>query len=119
VKDKNKNIEVNLLELVPVRNRKWEDGEGASVVILAPRFSNRWLRKLILPRLKDPFYRISLDDLGSWVWLQCNGSRTVAEIGQDLKKEFGDNAEPVYDRLGRFFRQMEEHLFIKFRNLPA
>jgi len=114
-----KQREVNLLELVPVRNRKWENGEGVVVVILAPRFNNRWLRKLLLPRLKNPFYRISLDDLGSWVWLQCNGSRTVAEIGEDLKKEFGEKAEPVYDRLGGFFRIMEEHLFIKFTNLPV
>ena len=109
--------EVNLLELVPFRNREWEKDEQAQVVILAPRFTNKWLLKMLVPRMKSPSYRVNMDAVGSWVWLNCDGEKTVEEIGKGLVKKFGENVEPVYDRLGQLFRIMEEHLFIRFKNL--
>ncbi len=110
---------VNLLELIPVRNRSWDarGDEPSRVDIIVPRFAGRWLGKLILPRLRRPHYRVSLDEVGSWVWRRCDGETTVKQIGRGLSAEFGEDVEPVYDRLALFFRQMEEHSFIVFRNL--
>ncbi|MFQ6102902.1 MAG: PqqD family protein [Candidatus Glassbacteria bacterium] len=109
--------EVNLLSLIPVRNRDWESRDGSSVVILAPRFTNRWLLEKVVPRLKNPYYKVSLDEVGSRVWMSCDGKKTVGEIAKRLRDEFGEDVEPVYDRLGSFFKTMEEHLFIRFKNI--
>lgn len=118
---KKRKKEVNLLELIPVRNREWDTGGDASsrVDIIVPRFAGKWLGKLILPKLKRPHYRVSLDEIGSWVWRRCDGTTTVKQIGRGLSEQFGDEVEPVYDRLALFFRQMEEHSFIVFSNLSS
>ena len=113
---KNKDT-TNLLDLIPVRNLEWVDNEQNLVVLLKPKFSNRWLAKYILPRMKRPNYRISLDAFGSAVWNSCDGKNTVAEIGEKLKKEFGDRVEPVYERLALFFQQLERSRFIRFQDI--
>lgn len=108
-------MELNLLDLKPTRNINWENGEGDLIVLLKPKFSNRWLAKLFLPRMKRPHYRIKLDDFGSLVWNCCDGKTTVRQIGASLQKKFGDKVEPVYERLGVFLRQLEENKFVIFQ----
>ena len=73
--------------------------------------------KHILPRLKSPHYKIKLDDIGSFIWGLCDGKKTVKEISGKLKEKFGDKVEPLYERLGAFFQNLEKNKFITFRNL--
>ena len=52
--------------------------------------------------------RIRLDDMGSFSWERMDGTRTVQEIAQELRAEFGDEVEPAEERLAplvRFLRQ--------------
>ncbi len=105
---------VNLLDLRPRRCREWEiDGENL-VTILVPKFSSRFLRRWLLPRLKKRNFHVRLDAYGSLVWQHCDGNTTVAEIGKLLQKRFGEQVEPVYERLALFFRQLEKSKFIVF-----
>lgn len=108
---------INLLDLIPQRNSKW-DVEDETVIILHPKFKNRFLVKTLLPIMGKPNWKIRLDDIGSWVWKQCDGKRTVREIGSGLKESFGDQVDPVYDRLSIFIKKLESSQFISFTNLP-
>ena len=65
-----------------------------------------------MPRMKKPCYKIYLDEFGSFVWSQCDGAQTVEEIGEKLKQEFGQDVEPVYDRLAIYIRQLHKARFL-------
>ncbi|MCP2518848.1 PqqD family protein [Candidatus Aminicenantes bacterium AC-335-A11] len=112
---KKENTNINFLDLVPVRNIEWERGEGGLIVLLKPKFKNKFIVKYFLPKMKKPFFRIRLDEIGSYVWELCNEENTVSEIGIKLKERFGEKIEPVYDRLIIFLKQLERGKCIKFK----
>ena len=99
--------EVNLWELTPLRNAKWETTEEGKVVVLVPKFKNSFLVKWILPHLAKPFFRIKLDDIGSMIWKQCDGATTISIIAESLKNTFGKTVEPVDERINKFLNHLE------------
>lgn len=111
-KDENQ-TQINLLHLVPVQNTKYETREDGLVVLFKPKFTNSFLVKYLLPRMKQPYYKINLDDIGSFFWLKCDGIRTVKEIAELHKNKFQDRVEPLYDRIAQFLASLEKnHLII-------
>ena len=112
---RNKNrVGLNLLDLKPNRSYEWERNGDEQVVVLVPKFRNRLLVAWLLPRLRSPHFKVKLDAFGSHVWLNCDGTQTVHEIGQRLKQRFGDSVDPVYDRLALFIKRLERERFIRF-----
>ena len=107
---------INLLDLIPTRILKWEKIEEGLVVLLKPKFKNPFLSKHILPRLKNPYYKIKLDSTGSYLWLACDGKRNVQEIGKILEEKFGEKVDPLYDRLALFLQSLERNRFIQYKN---
>jgi hypothetical protein len=71
---------VNFLELKPFRLVQWEVSEEGRAVLIAPKFSGRFLGKWLVPLLSKPFFKVRLDDYGSFVWLRCDGQTTVEAI---------------------------------------
>lgn len=75
------------------------------VSVQIPRFRSRlmaWYQR----RLKRPHLELQLDEIGSAVWLACDGQRNVAQIGDSLRQRFGERVEPVWDRLALFVQHM-------------
>jgi hypothetical protein len=68
--------------------------------------------------LKKPYYKIKLDHVGSFTWELCDGSLRVKEVAKNLKDKFGEDVEPLYDRLALFLKSLEKtHLiFYKRQN---
>ncbi|MFQ6069512.1 MAG: PqqD family protein [Candidatus Aminicenantales bacterium] len=110
---------VNLLELIPVRNIKWKKRENGLIVLLKPKFSHPLLQQYLLPRMKRPYFTIRLDEVGSFVWEQCDGRLTVREVGERLREKFGERIEPLYDRLAFFLQSMEKNKFITYRQVTG
>ncbi len=98
----------NLLTLRPKWNRQWQKNENGLAVILIPKFGDHLLGKWLTHQVKNPNYRLKLDELGSFVWEHCNGRENVQEIGEKLKKKYGDKVEPIYEKLDIFFKQLEK-----------
>ncbi len=110
---KRKKTERNLLDLKPLRLFEHKlDGERATVLV--PKYRTCWMQWL-QRRLARPFWKLHLDEIGTAVWLECDGQRTVAEIGTHLKNEFGEAIEPVWERLPAFLRQMRRSELIDLR----
>jgi hypothetical protein len=99
---------INLLELTPEQRVGWEAGENGNVVVLVPKFYHPLLVKWIVPLLKYPHVRIKLDALGSFVWKQCDGRTTVAEIADRMKGEFKDAAGSAEERIRTFLLMLEQ-----------
>ena len=106
---------VNLLELKPRRLFEHRELDDGKVSVQIPRFRSRlmgWYQR----RLKRPCLQLHLDDVGSAVWLACDGQRSVAQIGRELKARFGDDVEPVWDRLAIYIKQMRAGRLIELQN---
>ncbi len=113
-KDKNQ-TEINLLNLIPVQITKCEIMEDGLVVLLKPKFFNPFLAKHLLPRMKHPHYKIKLDEIGSFFWSNCDGTKTVQKIAELHKKQFGEKVEPLYDRIAHFLTSLEKNRLITFK----
>ncbi len=109
--------EVNLLRLVPERLVDHELGEDGMVTILAPRFRNRIMKRLLESRMRNRFVKIRLDEIGSAVWLLCDGGSDVGGVADTMSRRFGERIEPCHDRLAMFFTQLEASDFIRYSNL--
>jgi len=116
-KKKTQSPEVNLLELVPERTVQSEMCEDGIVTVLGPRFKTTLMKKLIGSRLKSPYFRIKLDDVGSAVWENIDGRRNIGAIAGILRNRFGERIEPCNDRLAMFFTQLEMSRYIRYKNL--
>lgn len=68
--------------------------------------------------MKNPNFKVNLDEIGSYLWLLIDGKNTVGQIAQLFKIRFGERVEPLYDRLSHFLRNLEKNSFIKFKGLP-
>jgi hypothetical protein len=109
--------DINLLELVPEQTVESVTGEDGIVTILGPRFKTRIMKKTVGSRLKSPYFKIALDDIGTAVWENIDGTRKIGEISNILKAKFGERIEPCNDRLAVFFTQLELSSFIRYTNL--
>lgn len=65
----------------------------------------RFFRKL---KFRIPEYKkITLDEYGSFVFLQIDGKKTVKDIGENLEAKYGDTAHPLYERLLLFLNHID------------
>jgi hypothetical protein len=104
--------------LIPERSMNWEiNPETKLVVIKKPKFKNAYLKKYILPKLKNPNYTVKLDKIGSFVWQLIDGKLSFGDIAVKMSEEFGELIEPVNNRLGQFINSLRRYEFIHFVNL--
>jgi hypothetical protein len=82
-----------------------ERGDGR-VTVLAPRFTSRLARRWIVPLLRRPWVRVHLDDTGSFVWHQCDGRTTVAEIAARLEARDAGDADDARRRVTLFLHRL-------------
>lgn len=114
---KKKNVvSENYLERKPCRSNgiKWTVDDGkVSLEIENTGVFNSIAQKLFKkPRISY----IHLDEMGSFVWPRLSGDKTIIELGEDVAKEFGDKANPLYERLVKYFQILESYKFIFWNN---
>jgi len=103
----------NFLELVPQKNssQEWILNDEGNVQIIIPR--NGLLDRAVRVFYKTPkIMRIDLDDLGSTVWRSIDGEKSIGDIGEILKEEYGKNAEPLIERLAKYINILRNNKFI-------
>ena len=106
----------NYLERRPVRPEHilWSaDEEGIVTLDIENKgFFNRIAQKFFR---KPKISHIHLDKMGSFVWPLIDGEKTIIDIGILVKEHFGDKAEPLYERLARFFQVLESCHLIEWK----
>jgi hypothetical protein len=106
---------INLYDLIPQKKFDYEVNDSNLVTILIPKFTNKFLVQHLMPRLKHPYIKIKLDEIGSAVWLEIDGKKKVGEISKILEDKFGEKIHPIDERLSRFFAQLHFNQFITFK----
>lgn len=107
----------NFLDLTPLPQHQHRMDENGLVNVLAPRFTSFITRKLLQPTAPSPHIILHLDELGSAVWLLCDGKNNVRTICSKLEKQFGQKIHPVNDRVTRFLSQLYQNNLIIFREI--
>lgn len=59
---------------------------------------------------------IELEGMGTFIWNQIDGKRDVYEIGKLLKEAYGEEAEPLYERLCTYIKSLHNSSFIVYEN---
>jgi len=110
-------ISENYLERrpLPAQGLKWSmDKEGkVTLHIENTGMFNRIAQKLLK---KPKISYVHLDETGSFVWPLLDGEKTIVELGELVKEEFGEKAEPLYERLAKYFQILESYHFIKWND---
>ncbi|MBR4085013.1 MAG: PqqD family protein [Lachnospiraceae bacterium] len=107
----------NYLERIPKRpdRIKWSaDNEGmVTLDIENTGFFNRVAQKLFK---KPKVSHVHLDKMGSFVWPLLDGEKDIVAIGVLVKEHFGDEAEPLYERLAKYFQVLDSYSFLEWKN---
>ena len=113
---KKKKFEENYLERVPAHKAglEWSLDEKGMVTLNIPNtgFFNKIAQKLLK---KPPVTYIHLDENGSFVWPISDGEGNIIRIGELVRERFGEDAEPLYPRLAKFFQILESYGFIEWK----
>ena len=114
---KKKKQQKNYLDLIPERatELKWSQNEERIITLEVENTGifNRIAQKLF----KRPKYtKVHMEKYGSFLWPLIDGNRTVMELADLQKAEFGDEVEPLYPRVVKYMQIMESYNFISFKN---
>ncbi len=97
---------------MPAKTISWKVEEEKVTISVENRgMWNRILQKL-LARPKISY--IHLDTFGSFVFREMDGEKTILEIGERVEAVFGEEANPLYERLATFCARLESYGFISF-----
>lgn len=109
-------IPENYLERVPVRNSllhySYSEDKKVTLEIENTGFFNRIAQKFFG---KPEISYVHLDSFGSFIWQLIDGEKNIIELGVSVKENFGEDAEPLYERLAKFFQILESYNFITFK----
>lgn len=105
----------NYLDYVPCCNPgyTWDaDKRGiVTVHVVNKGFYNFLAQKLFKrPRISH----IKLDEYGSFVWQQMDGVKTIYDISELVRVKFGKDAEPIVERLVKYFQILYQNKFIGY-----
>lgn len=107
MKDKSK-----LLNYIPVKDCESVD-EGGIVTLSFRKKNPSFIDKLFFKKLLAKPYKIDLDYIGSFVWKQIDGKKTVSELVQISRGYFGEKIEPADQRVVKFIEQLNGAKFIR------
>jgi len=58
---------------------------------------------------------VHLEEVGSFVWPLLDGEKTILVLGEAVKEHFGEKAEPLYERLAKYFQILDSYRFVEWK----
>ena len=116
MKKKQEIIKENYLERIPKRPEKYEYTVGDDGIVTLHIENKGVFNKIAQKLFKKP--RISyvhLDEMGSFIWPLLDGDKNIIELGKVVEKQFGEKANPLYERLAKYFQILDSYNFIEWK----
>jgi hypothetical protein len=104
---------VEILELIPKINSRFiEDGDG--ITVLLPRFTGRFLGKILQPRLPEnrAWIKVKLDGRGVIIWNAIIKDLTVKGIIQEFIDNNSSDNQQASDRVWQYLLHLERNEMI-------
>lgn len=90
----------------PYRRLEWRESDDGCCIVLRPRLGEGRIGRWFGPWLPDPYYRIRLDNVGTFIWKACDGETPLTVIAERMRERFGSEIDPAEERLSRFVQTM-------------
>lgn len=107
----------NFLDYIPKHNSLYEyrtNENGMIEVGMTNRGLFNRIAQILFKRPKVSW--IELEGMGTFIWNQIDGKRNVYEIGKLVKEKYGQEAEPLYERLCTYIKTLHSSCFIIYVN---
>lgn len=106
--------EEEFLKYTPRRGDfEWKVNSEGIVEINVPKFKSNFGKSFCSIIKKDNQFTGNMDKIGSIVWQNCDGQKTVADILEILKEKF-PNQKNIDQRLFLFIQQMGSLNYIDY-----
>jgi hypothetical protein len=103
----------NFLDLIAKRNEKYSWIELESDIVQIHIHRNTRLDKVVRKFFRTPeVMKIDLDKYGSFLWKEIDGTSDVGSIANKFSENFGDEVEPLYERLIHYVNILKNNEFI-------
>ena len=117
-KEKNKKSRLptvdEFLKIKPIRlDFEWSFNKEKLVEIKVPKFKGNLGKSFCKIIKKDDTFIANMDKLGSIVWVNCDGKKTVKQILEIINKEF-PKEKNIDQRLFLFIQQMKSLNYIDY-----
>lgn len=113
-KSNDNKVSPNYLDFIPVyaKGLKYEAVDGKVTIFQ----ENKGLFNRIAQILwkKPKVSQIHLDEMGNFIWPHINGENSIMDIAVLIKEEFGEKAEPLYNRVVEYFKILVSCGFIEY-----
>ena len=110
---KQKNNE-NFLDKIPVISEGLNFKTDENGIVTLEQVNKGMTNRIFQILFKKPkISYIHLDELGSFVWNLIDGEKKVLDYGEPVKEKFGEDAEPLYERLAQYFQILKNYGFIE------
>ena len=95
------------LQFRPIKNPnlEWSENDEGIVEIQVPKFKSNFGNSFLNVIKKDKTFSAKMDKIGTIVWKESDGLKTLEDILKILEKEFPDQKD-LCDRLIVFIQQM-------------
>ena len=105
-------ISQNYLEKIPVRpeHLDWSTEDGIVTLHLENKGVFNRIAQVLLKKPK--ISHIHLDEMGSFIWPVIDGEKNLIELGKMVENHFGEKANPLYERLAKYFEVLDSYHFI-------
>ena len=111
--DMPKGNQQNYLDGIPEKSNHvhWKEKDDGLIQLIIYRDSllDKAMRKLFFTPDK---FLVDLDAMGSFIWKQIDGKKTIYEIALLVKDRYQEEAEPLYDRLIQYINILKNNKFI-------
>ena len=105
----------NYLDFIPKikEDLRWEKTQkDVTIYIENKGVMNRIAQKVLH---KPKVSQIHLDEMGTFIFPLIDGMKSVYDIAPLVKEEFGEKAEPLYQRIVQYMRTLESYEFIAMK----
>lgn len=109
--------EENYLDYIPKRNSRYAyrlNHKGHVEIIVENRGALNRLMQLLLKKPRISY--IELEEMGSFIWREMDGVKSVYELALLEREKFGEKAEPVCERLSTYLKVLRDCGYIVYVN---
>ena len=106
--------EDEFLQFIPaLKDFEWHTNEDGLFSLKVPKFKGNFGKSFLKITKKENTFSANLDKIGTVVWKNCDGKKTVKKILDILKKEF-PKEDNINQRLYLFLNQMRTLGYIDY-----
>ena len=114
-KQDNRPTEEEFLRYRPARiDIKWEEDKDGMVTLKVTKFKSNFGKSFLNLIKKENCFTANMDKLGSIVWKEIDGKKTVKDILKIIEKEFPDEKN-INQRLYLFLQNLNNLGYIELR----